>query len=39
MNFTVIDTAEYKQVMEVWEASVRATHNFLNEADILYIKA
>ena len=24
--------------MEVWEASVRATHNFLNEADILIYK-
>ncbi|MEO9503843.1 MAG: hypothetical protein ABJO28_12340 [Maribacter dokdonensis] len=29
---------EYPQVVEVWEASVRATHHFLNEEDIQYFK-
>jgi len=29
---------EYKTVVEVWEASVRATHHFLKEEDIAYFK-
>lgn len=29
---------EYPEVADVWEASVRATHHFLTEADILYFK-
>ena len=29
---------EYPQVVEVWEASVRATHHFLNDEDIQYFK-
>lgn len=29
---------EYKEVVEVWEASVRATHHFLKEEDIAYFK-
>ncbi len=29
---------EYPEIVEVWEASVRATHHFLPEADILYFK-
>lgn len=29
---------EYSQVIEVWEASVRATHHFLTEEDIVYYK-
>lgn len=29
---------EYPEIVEVWEASVRATHHFLSEADILYFK-
>lgn len=33
-----IDKSEYKEVVEVWEASVRATHGFLKEADIAYFK-
>ena len=28
--------SDYPEVTEVWEASVRATHHFLPEADILY---
>ncbi len=30
--------SEYTEVVEVWEASVRATHDFLREADIIYFK-
>ncbi|AHM60858.1 histone acetyltransferase HPA2-like acetyltransferase [Flammeovirgaceae bacterium 311] len=30
--------AEYAEVVELWEASVRATHTFLDEAAIAYYK-
>src|SRR5690242_5515488 len=30
--------ADYPRVVEVWEASVRATHDFLTEADIEFFK-
>jgi len=33
-----IDKKEYKEVVELWEASVRATHHFLKEEDIEYFK-
>ncbi|TCI84720.1 GNAT family N-acetyltransferase [Tenacibaculum sp. M341] len=33
-----IDKTEYKEVVNVWEASVRATHHFLKEEDIEYFK-
>ncbi|BDD02864.1 acetyltransferase [Aureibacter tunicatorum] len=33
-----IKKSEYKEVVEVWEASVRATHDFLKEEDITYFK-
>lgn len=33
-----IDLFEYKEVVNVWEASVRATHHFLKEEDIAYFK-
>tara|TARA_R110002072_G_scaffold289032_3_gene455834 strand:+ start:6785 stop:7228 length:444 start_codon:yes stop_codon:yes gene_type:complete len=33
-----IDKFEYNKVVEVWEASVRATHHFLKEEDIAYFK-
>ena len=29
---------DFPRVLEVWEASVRATHHFLSEADIQFIK-
>ncbi|KJD36381.1 GCN5 family acetyltransferase [Tamlana sedimentorum] len=38
---SVIDTIqkyEYKEVVDVWKASVRATHHFLKEEDIQYFK-
>ena len=30
--------ADYLEIIEVWEASVKATHHFLNEEDIAYFK-
>ena len=40
MDFLIerIKEDEYEAVVQVWEASVRATHNFLTEADIQYFK-
>lgn len=40
MNYKVteIQLSEYPEVVELWEASVRATHDFLQEEDILYFK-
>ena len=29
---------EYAQIADVWEASVRATHHFVSEADIRYFR-
>ncbi|WP_421809480.1 acetyltransferase [Flagellimonas sp.] len=33
-----IRKTEYKEVVRVWESSVRATHHFLKEEDIEYFK-
>lgn len=33
-----INKSEYQEVIDVWEASVRATHHFLKEEDIEYFK-
>lgn len=33
-----IKKSEYPEVLKVWEASVRATHDFLQEEDIAYFK-
>jgi putative acetyltransferase len=40
MNLPIvkISAPEYPEVVEVWEASVRATHHFLKEEDIHYFK-
>jgi len=40
MNYHIDKTleSEYPEVVGVWEASVRATHDFLNEEDIAYFK-
>ncbi|MBO6762089.1 MAG: GNAT family N-acetyltransferase, partial [Roseivirga sp.] len=40
MNYIIntVDKSEYTSIIEVWEASVRATHHFLSEADIAYFK-
>jgi putative acetyltransferase len=34
MNITPIPPAEYDRAAELWEASVRATHDFVTEADL-----
>ncbi|WP_339753818.1 GNAT family N-acetyltransferase [Algoriphagus aquimarinus] len=33
-----IHQTEYPEVVELWETSVRATHEFLQEEDIIYFK-
>ena len=38
MNISNISKDEYSDVIRVWEASVRATHHFLKEEDILLFK-
>ncbi len=37
-EITPIAKTAYDEVVELWEASVRATHDFLKEEDILYFK-
>ncbi|MDR1652735.1 MAG: GNAT family N-acetyltransferase [Prevotellaceae bacterium] len=34
-----ISDSEYEQIIKLWELSVRATHNFLLEEDIVYYKS
>ena len=38
MNISVAVKDEYAEIVEVWEASVRATHDFLSEDDIQFFK-
>ncbi|MBT29359.1 MAG: GNAT family N-acetyltransferase [Thalassobius sp.] len=40
MEYTIEQAtkAEHLEIIEVWEASVRATHHFLSEEDIAYFK-
>ena len=33
------NASEYSEIIEVWEASVRATHDFLSEEDIQFFKS
>ncbi|MBO9729240.1 MAG: GNAT family N-acetyltransferase [Chitinophaga sp.] len=35
---SAVETTDYPEVVAVWEASVRATHDFLTEADIQFYK-
>ncbi|MTB51676.1 GNAT family N-acetyltransferase [Lewinella sp. W8] len=37
-SITPIEREEYPVVVDLWEASVRATHHFLREADIQYFR-
>jgi len=37
-EITHVDKDEYQELVVVWEASVRATHHFLQEEDIDYFK-
>ncbi|MET4693670.1 acetyltransferase [Endozoicomonas lisbonensis] len=38
MIISEVTRDEYPEIVEVWEASVRATHNFLTESDIQFFK-
>jgi putative acetyltransferase len=38
-GMTAIEVGDMPRVVAVWEASVRATHHFLTEADIQYLKS
>ena len=33
-----VDKSEFQEIVNIWEASVRATHDFLTEEDIEYFK-
>lgn len=37
-NIQAASQTDYQEIVDVWEASVRATHHFLKEEDILYFK-
>ena len=37
MTICEVSKNEYSEIIEVWEASVRATHDFLTEDDILHM--
>ena len=38
MHIETVDQSQYPQLLTIWEASVRATHDFLAEADLLELK-
>nr|WP_320048313.1 acetyltransferase [uncultured Desulfuromonas sp.] len=38
MNIEVVEKADYLTLIKVWEASVRATHDFLAEEDLQELK-
>ena len=38
MNIEIVEKADHLQLIEVWEASVRATHDFLVEDDLQELK-
>lgn len=38
MNIGVVEKAEHQKLIEIWEASVRATHDFLAEDDLQELK-
>ena len=38
MNIEYVTKAEHQQLLDIWEASVRATHDFLNENDLQELK-
>ncbi|MEF2144628.1 MAG: GNAT family N-acetyltransferase [Desulfovibrionaceae bacterium] len=37
-KITSAQKREYEEIVELWEASVRSTHDFLAEADVLYFR-
>ncbi len=38
MNIEVVEKTDYRHLIKIWEASVRATHDFLKEEDLLALK-
>lgn len=38
MNIENVDKVDYLKLLEIWEASVRATHDFLKEEDLQELK-
>lgn len=34
MNIDIVEKADHLQLLAIWEASVRATHDFLAEDDL-----
>ncbi|MDC0663679.1 hypothetical protein [Marinobacter sp. SS21] len=38
MNIDVVEKADHLKLLEIWEASVRATHDFLAEEDLQALK-
>ncbi|AEF55319.1 acetyltransferase [Marinomonas posidonica] len=38
MNIENVEKTDYATLIEIWEASVRATHDFLQEEDIVTLK-
>lgn len=38
MNIEKVLVPEYKELIKIWEGSVRATHDFLTESDILFYR-
>ena len=37
-NLSTINNKDMEEILDTWESSVRATHNFLSEEDIMSIK-
>ncbi|WP_130536987.1 acetyltransferase [Thiomicrorhabdus indica] len=38
MNIEIVEKTDHLKLIEIWEASVRATHDFLAEADLQELK-
>ena len=38
MNIEKVEKTDYETLIDIWEASVRATHDFLQEEDIVTLK-
>jgi len=38
VDIEIVSPEDFSKIVEVWEASVRATHHFLQEEDIQFFK-
>lgn len=38
MRIENVDKSDYPELLEVWESAVRATHDFLKEEDIVFLR-